>query len=181
MAEDFDDHRRIFNRSDDLQTTAAVGAVVDIDVEDPFEQSGPAHARRFSLGRDVIGWWLGGALRRSGNDFTAQLGVGRQHAMGAFASCCIGRRALIDHHFVRFGFAYVLLPSGVFKPIAYNTPLTTIATGINNSATESVCVCGSMLKTLPSVMIEPGSASFIRVSAVEIEPTSESEMPSPST
>ena len=81
MAEDFDDHRRIFDGGDDLQSPAAVGAVFDIDVEDPFEQSGPAHAQRFSLGRGVIGWWLGGTLCRSGNDFSAQLGVGRQHAM----------------------------------------------------------------------------------------------------
>ena len=36
MAEDLDDHRRIFNRSDDLQGTAAVGVVFDRDVQDPF-------------------------------------------------------------------------------------------------------------------------------------------------
>jgi len=74
--------RRSLRTGDDLQGAAAVAAMFDVDVEDPFEQPGPAHARRFSLGRDVIGWWLGGALCRSGNDFTAQLGVGRQHAMG---------------------------------------------------------------------------------------------------
>jgi hypothetical protein len=34
MAEDLDDHRRIFNRGDDLQGTAAVGAVFDVDIED---------------------------------------------------------------------------------------------------------------------------------------------------
>ncbi|HKA22380.1 MAG TPA: hypothetical protein VKN18_29145 [Blastocatellia bacterium] len=42
MAEDFDDHRRILNRSDDLQGTAALGAVFNVDVEDPFEQPGPS-------------------------------------------------------------------------------------------------------------------------------------------
>jgi len=42
MAEDFDNHRQIFNRGDDLQNAAAVGAVFDIDVEDAFEQSGPS-------------------------------------------------------------------------------------------------------------------------------------------
>ena len=31
---------------DDLQGAAAVGAVFNVDVEDPFEQPGPAHARR---------------------------------------------------------------------------------------------------------------------------------------
>ena len=42
---------------DDLQGAAAVGAVFDVDVEDPFEQPGPTHARRFSLtlGRDRSG------------------------------------------------------------------------------------------------------------------------------
>ena len=40
MAEDFDNHRRIFDRSDDLQSAAAVRAVFDVNVEDPFEQSG---------------------------------------------------------------------------------------------------------------------------------------------
>jgi hypothetical protein len=33
MGEDLDDYRRIFNGSDDLQATAAVGAVFDVDVE----------------------------------------------------------------------------------------------------------------------------------------------------
>ena len=68
---------------DDLQSAAAVRAVFDVDVEDPFEQSGPTHARRLSLGRGVIGRGRGGTLCRSGNDFTAQLGVGRQNAMEA--------------------------------------------------------------------------------------------------
>jgi hypothetical protein len=54
MAEDFDNHRRIFDGGDDLQGAAAVRAVFDVDVEDPFEQPGLAHARRFSLGRDCV-------------------------------------------------------------------------------------------------------------------------------
>ena len=33
MAEDFDDHRRIFDRGDDLQTAAAVRVVFDVDVD----------------------------------------------------------------------------------------------------------------------------------------------------
>jgi hypothetical protein len=44
MAEDFDNQRRIVNRGDDLQSTAAVGAVCHVDVEDPFEQSANADA-----------------------------------------------------------------------------------------------------------------------------------------
>ena len=91
MAKDFDNHRRIFDggpstrlrTGDDLQSAAAVRAVLDVDVEDPFEQSGPAHARRFSLTLGVIGRGRGGTLCRSGNDFTAQLRVGRQYAMEA--------------------------------------------------------------------------------------------------
>ncbi len=83
MAEDLDDYRRIFDGSNDLQGAAAVGAVFNVDVEDLFEQPGPAHARGVSLGRGVIGRGLGGTLWRSGNDFTAQLRVGRQHAMEA--------------------------------------------------------------------------------------------------
>src|SRR4029450_5325701 len=43
MGEDFDNHRRIFDGGDDLQAAAAVRAVFDVDVEDPFEQPGPAH------------------------------------------------------------------------------------------------------------------------------------------
>ena len=84
MAEDLDDDWRIFNRGDDLQGAAAVGAVLHVDVEDPFEQPDPAHARCFSLGTGVIGRGLGGTLCRSGNDFTAQLRVRCQHAMGTF-------------------------------------------------------------------------------------------------
>ena len=56
MAEDFENHRRIFNRSDDLQGAAAVGAVFHGDIEDPFEQPGPAHAGGLSLTLGVIGW-----------------------------------------------------------------------------------------------------------------------------
>jgi hypothetical protein len=41
MLEDY--HRRIFNRGDDLQGAAAVEAVFDVDVEDPFKKPGPAH------------------------------------------------------------------------------------------------------------------------------------------
>jgi hypothetical protein len=66
MAEDFDNHRRIFDRGDDLQGAAAIRAVLHVDVEDPFEQPGPAHARGVSLGRGVIGRGRGGTLCRNG-------------------------------------------------------------------------------------------------------------------
>ena len=48
----------------------------DVDVEDPFEQPGPAHAWRFSLGRGVIGWWLGGTLCRAGTIFLRNFALG---------------------------------------------------------------------------------------------------------
>ena len=69
-----------------FKSAGAVRAVFDVDVEDPFEQSGPTHARRFSLTLGVIGRELGGTLGWSGNDFTAQLRVGRQHAVGSAQS-----------------------------------------------------------------------------------------------
>jgi monofunctional biosynthetic peptidoglycan transglycosylase len=49
MGEDFDNHRRIFDGGDALQAAAAVRAVFDVDVEDPFEQPGPTQARRRAL------------------------------------------------------------------------------------------------------------------------------------
>jgi hypothetical protein len=83
MAEDFDYHRRIFDGGDDFQAAAAIRAVVDVDVEDPFEQPGPTQARRRALRARVIACGLRCRLWRSGNDFTAQLRVGREHAMEA--------------------------------------------------------------------------------------------------
>jgi hypothetical protein len=81
MAEDLVDDRRVFDGSDDLQAAAAVGAALEVKVEHAFEQSSPAHARCFSLPVSVLAGGLGGRLCRSGNDFTAQLRVGRQHAV----------------------------------------------------------------------------------------------------
>ena len=66
MAEDFDNHRRIFDGGDDLQGAAAVGAVFHVDVEDPFEQPGPAQARRLTVGVGVIAYGLGCLLWRTG-------------------------------------------------------------------------------------------------------------------
>jgi hypothetical protein len=69
MAEDLDDYRRIFDAGDDLQGAAAVGAVFHVDIEDPFEQSGPADARRRALTVSVLAWGLGGRRCRSGNRY----------------------------------------------------------------------------------------------------------------
>ena len=77
MAEDLDDYRRIFDGGDDLQSAAAVGAVFNVDVEDPFEEPGPAHARCFSLSLGVIGR---GSVARSGGLGTILL---RNFALGA--------------------------------------------------------------------------------------------------
>ena len=49
MTEDFDNHRRIIDGGDDLQSAAAVGTVFHVDGEDAFEQPGPADARRRAL------------------------------------------------------------------------------------------------------------------------------------
>ena len=54
MAEDLDDYRRIFDGGDALQAAAAVGAVFHVDIEDPFEQSGPVHAWYLSLRVSVL-------------------------------------------------------------------------------------------------------------------------------
>ena len=66
---------------DDLQAAAAVRAVFDVDVEDPFEQPGPTQARRRAL--RVIACGRGWLLWRTGDDFTTQLCVRREHAMEA--------------------------------------------------------------------------------------------------
>ena len=66
---------------DALQAAAAVRAVFDVDVEDPFEQPGPTQARRRAL--RVIACGRGCLLWRTGDDFTTQLCVRREHAMEA--------------------------------------------------------------------------------------------------
>src|SRR5262245_12610923 len=45
---------------DNLRGTAAVGTVFHVDVEDAFEQPGPADARRRALPVSVLAWELGG-------------------------------------------------------------------------------------------------------------------------
>jgi hypothetical protein len=46
VVEDLGNHGRIYDGGDDRQGAAAVGAVFTIDSEHPFEQPGPADARR---------------------------------------------------------------------------------------------------------------------------------------
>jgi len=46
MGEDFGDHRGIYEGGDDLQGSAALETLFNIDIEYPFEQPGPADARR---------------------------------------------------------------------------------------------------------------------------------------
>ena len=44
MSEDLGDHVGVFDGGDDLQRAAAVRAVLNIDIEHPFEQPSPADA-----------------------------------------------------------------------------------------------------------------------------------------
>jgi hypothetical protein len=89
MAKDFDNHRRIFDGGPSTKAQAMI-----FKLPPQFEQcsmsisktrlSSLAQLRRVGapLRLSVVAGGLGGTLWRSGNDFTAQLGVGRQHAMG---------------------------------------------------------------------------------------------------
>ena len=79
MREDLGDHRRIFDRGDDLQVPATVLAVFDIEVEDALEKPRPTHARRHVM--RVMGSVLAGVPRWIRNDRGTQPGVGREHAM----------------------------------------------------------------------------------------------------
>ena len=77
-AEIMDRFRKDFPDAESYEDATAVRAVFDVDVEDPFEQPGPTHARRRSLTLGVI---AGGSVARSGgagNDFTTQLCVRRE-------------------------------------------------------------------------------------------------------
>jgi len=77
MREDLGDHRRIFDRGDDLQVPATVLAVFDIEVEDALEKPRPTHERRHAM--RVMGCVLAGVLRWTRNDRGTQPGVGREH------------------------------------------------------------------------------------------------------
>ena len=50
--------------------------MVDVDIEDSFEQSGPTHARRRTLRLRVIACGLGCLLYRTGNDSRVMISLG---------------------------------------------------------------------------------------------------------
>ena len=82
-AEIMDRFRKDFPDAESYEDATAVRAVFDVDVEDPFEQPGATHARRRTLRLRVIACGRGCLLWRTGDDFTTQLCVRREHAMEA--------------------------------------------------------------------------------------------------
>ncbi len=89
MRENPDDHSEPFDGGNDLQASATVRAMLDIDVEDPFEQTRPTHARRRTMrvpGCICVGI---GIVRRPRHDCGTQIGIGREHPMEA--DQCVGR------------------------------------------------------------------------------------------
>ena len=71
MREDPDNHRRLFDRGDDLQLATTLRAVFEVQVEDAPEQARPAHARRCFM--RVVGCIIAGFLRRTRHDRRAQI------------------------------------------------------------------------------------------------------------
>ena len=74
MREYPDNHRRFFDGNDDLQLTATLRAVFQVDSENAPEQARPAHARRCFM--RVVGCIIAGFLRRTRHDRRAQPGIG---------------------------------------------------------------------------------------------------------
>ena len=81
MREYPDNHRRLFDRGDDLQLATTLRAVFKVQVEDALEQACPAHARRSFLG--VPGGILAGLLRGARHDCRTQCGIGGEHPVKA--------------------------------------------------------------------------------------------------
>ncbi len=83
MVKNLDNDPGFLDGSDDFQFTPAVRAVFDVDIEYPFQQSGPADAnRRRGMRRVVLR--IGSVLfdfLRVRNDFGTVFGVGRQYPM----------------------------------------------------------------------------------------------------
>jgi hypothetical protein len=78
MGEDLGDHGGMLDGGDDLQGSAALGAVFQVDVEQPFEQSGPARAGAAEGGASACS--AEGVLALSG---TRGMISGRSLALGA--------------------------------------------------------------------------------------------------
>ena len=78
MREDLGDHGRVFDGGDDLQGAAAVGAVLNIDLEHPFNQA--QLMRAGTEGGGASPWSVEGVLA-----LTGALGMiaGRSLALGA--------------------------------------------------------------------------------------------------
>ena len=85
MREYPDNHRRLFDDGDDLQGTATLRAVFEVDIEHALEQARPAHAcRRFMR---VVSCIIARFLQRARHDRGAQPRVGRQRAVGERHHC----------------------------------------------------------------------------------------------
>lgn len=80
VREDPDNHGRLFDGGDDLQPTAAVRAMLNVEVEDAFQQTRPAHARR-SLPVRLGG--LSGLLDPPRHDRRTQSGMRGEHPVEA--------------------------------------------------------------------------------------------------
>ena len=74
MREYPDNHRRFFDRGDDLQVAATLRAVFEVDIEHALEQTRPAHARRRAVLMVVC--IIAGFLRWARHDRCTQAGVG---------------------------------------------------------------------------------------------------------
>jgi len=85
--QDLLDHRLLQDGGDDLQLAAAVRAVLQVEVEHPLEQLGPAQPHRVVMrtARLALGGWSGlrGRLSLLRHHQRAQLGVGREDAVEA--------------------------------------------------------------------------------------------------
>ena len=77
MREDPDNHRRLFDRGDDLQLAATLRAVFQVDSENAPEQARPAHAYRCFM--RVVACIIAEFLRRTRHDRRAQPGIGCKH------------------------------------------------------------------------------------------------------
>ena len=85
MGKDLSDDRGFFDGSDDFHITATVRTVFDVDIEHPFQQSGPADAgsRRWASCLTVLISRIIGIDYFVRDDFGTVFDVGCQYAMEA--------------------------------------------------------------------------------------------------